>query len=146
MEGPRGRCQCGAVTWRVDGPVRWAAICHCEDCRRAASADYVSWFGALSKTVSWTGPRAFHRSSTYVIRSHCNACGAPMSFHSDRIPDQVCLYAPSLDDPSWYKPAAHLYWPERVPCVQTFDDLPKFDEGLQAAQKRGAPIFAGTGG
>ena len=135
-----GRCFCGAVTWRLEGPVRWAAICHCEDCRRAASADHVSWLGAATADLSWAGPRRAYRSSAHARRTACATCASPMSFESDEIPDQTCLYAASLDDPSWYRPSTHLYWSERVAWSAVSDDLPKHDEGLQAAERRGARI------
>src|ERR1700735_4617008 len=29
-----GGCMCGAVRYRVDGPLRSIVVCHCEQCRR----------------------------------------------------------------------------------------------------------------
>jgi len=141
MDEISGRCFCGAVSWRNPGGYRWAAICHCSDCRRAASADYVSWLGVVTEELAWSGPRKVFRSSLRAVRSFCCECGTPLSFETDDIPNQTCLYAPSLDDMSLYKPSAHLYWPERAPWVSIVDDLPKHDAGLQVAEKSGAPIF-----
>lgn len=135
-----GRCACGAVRWRAPGPMLWAALCHCEDCRRAASADYVSWFGVATDGLVWEGERALHRSSAGVTRSFCPACGAPMSFETTVFPDEVHLYAPSLDDPTLYRPTAHIFWSERLPWFSAGDDLPKHPKGLQHAAATGTTI------
>jgi hypothetical protein len=126
-----GRCFCGELKWRATGAVLWSAICHCEDCRRAASSDYVSWFGVLRSTVSWIGPRKCYSSSEKVIRSFCGSCGAPASFETEVFPDETHLYAPTLDDTSLYHPTAHIFWSEKLPWVAVGDDLPRHPKGLQ---------------
>jgi len=136
-----GRCFCGALTWRSAGPILWAALCHCEDCRRAASSDYVSWFGVPRGTVVWAGPRTLHRSSPKVVRSFCGTCGAPASFETEVFPDETHLYAPSLDDPTLYRPTAHIFWSERLPWVSVADDLPKHAKGLQHAATTGGKLL-----
>lgn len=124
-----GRCFCGAVRWRAVGPVLWAAHCHCEDCRRAASSDYVSWLGASRAGVMWEGPRQFHRSSPGVTRSFCATCGAAMSYESDAFPSETHLYAATMDQPDQYQPTAHLFWSERLPWVAPQDNLPRHAKG-----------------
>lgn len=136
-----GRCSCGAVAWRADAPMLWRALCHCEDCRRAVSADYASWFGLERAAVVWRGDRRFHRSSPGVLRSFCSACGSPLSFETEVFPDETHLYAATLDDPSIYRPSAHIFWSERLPWVQVADDLPKHPKGLQDAAAKGAPLL-----
>ena len=136
-----GTCFCGAVQWRANPPILWAALCHCEDCRRAASSDYVSWFGVSKESVVWTGPRKTYASSAKVTRSFCSDCGAPLSFETQVFPDETHLYAASLDDPSIYQPTAHIFWSERLPWVSGNDDLPKFAKGLQQAAQEGRALF-----
>ncbi|NBB92155.1 MAG: hypothetical protein GVY32_03180 [Gammaproteobacteria bacterium] len=82
-----GRCFCGAVRWASDGAILWAAICHCTDCRRAASADYVSWFGVRRCTLSWEGPWQVRHSCEGIARSFCGNCGSPMSFETAVFPE-----------------------------------------------------------
>ena len=128
-----GRCMCGTVRYRVPGPMLWAAYCHCTDCQHAAGADYVSWFGVTRDTVEWTGDRGFFKSSPQVVRSFCEACGTPMTFETEILPEETHLYAPSLDDRSLYRPTGHVFWPERVPWLTLADDLPKYERGMQSA-------------
>lgn len=136
-----GRCFCGAVRWRSAGPVLWAAICHCEDCRRAASADYVSWFGVPKKSVVWEGPRKCYRSSQKATRSFCTECGSPLSFETTDLPDETHLYAPTLDDSSLYRPTAHIFWSEKLPWVQVSDGLPHHPKDLPDAAGQGEDLL-----
>ena len=141
MSDLSGKCFCGAVKWHTKGPMLWAALCHCEDCRRAASSDYVSWFGVEMAHTTWQGPRETYTSSPGVTRSFCRDCGAPMSFESEVFPTETHLYAPTLDNPELYQPTAHIFWSEHLPWVRVTDDLPKHEKGLQAAAKVGETLL-----
>ncbi|WP_370816398.1 GFA family protein [Jannaschia formosa] len=141
MEEFSGRCFCGAVRWRSNGPILWAAICHCADCRRAASADYVSWLGVARATLTWDGPRRLLQSSVGVSRSFCGACGSPMSFETAVFRKETHLYANCLDDLSIYRPQAHIFWSERVPWLNFLDQIPKHEKGLQDAAQKGQDLL-----
>ncbi|MEO1025166.1 MAG: GFA family protein [Pseudomonadota bacterium] len=119
------------MQWHASPRILWAALCHCEDCRRAASSDYVSWFGVARESVEWSGPRKVYRSSAKVERSFCSSCGAPLSFEAEKFADETHLYAATLDRPELYQPTAHLYWAERLPWVHVRDDLPTYDKGFE---------------
>lgn len=136
-----GKCFCGKVNWRAKGEMLWAAICHCEDCRKAASSDSVSWFGVFKDKVEWSGERQFYKSSAKVVRSFCGSCGAPLTFESEVFPEETHIYAITLDDLSHYKPTAHIFWSERVPWVQVADDMPKHEKGLQDAAAKGVTLL-----
>lgn len=137
-----GRCFCGELSWSAASRIIWAAICHCEDCRRAASSDYVSWFGVKRSRLTWSGPQGFFRSSSRVLRSFCRRCGAPASFETDVFPDETHLYAASLDQPQRYHPTAHIFWSERVPWMICTDNLPKHPKGLQHAAMKGGSLLS----
>lgn len=134
-----GSCLCGAVTWRADGPLLWAALCHCASCRRAASADYVSWFGVPRAGVFWEGPRALYASSPGVSRGFCQTCGSPLSYETESYPDETHLIAATLSAPERYRPTAHIFWAERLPWVTAADDLPKFAHSLPAEMSQPTP-------
>lgn len=121
---------CGATRYQVAGDMLWTALCHCEDCQRAASSDYVSWFGAEASATTWSGPLKTYHSSPGVTRSFCGTCGAPMAFESDKFPTEVHLYAASLDDRSQYTPGKHIFWSERVHWVENSPGLDRFEKGF----------------
>ncbi|SLN67362.1 Glutathione-dependent formaldehyde-activating enzyme [Roseovarius albus] len=136
-----GKCFCGAVKWRASSKILWAALCHCEDCRRAASSDYVSWFGVEKEACEWEGPCISYRSSKRVTRRFCGECGSPLSFETEVFPNETHLYATTLNDPTIYVPTAHIYWSERLPWVRMADELPKHDKGLQNAAQKGERLL-----
>jgi len=136
-----GQCLCGSLSWSSKEPIIWSAICHCFDCRRAASSDFVSWIGLSKPSTTWLGRREFYQSSKNVRRSFCASCGAPASFETTVFPDEVHVYAAMLNDPNLYKPTAHIFWSERVPWVILQDDLPKHEKGLQHAAQNGKHLL-----
>jgi len=121
-----GRCQCGQVRYAARGAPLWTALCHCESCRRAASAPLVAWMGFAPQSVSWHGQRKFYRSSSIATRGFCPDCGSQMSFESTRWPGEIHLYAASLDAPEAYRPQLHCHQSEQLSWLQLSDDLPIF--------------------
>lgn len=141
MSDLTGHCFCGAVHWRSRSRILWAAHCHCEDCRRAASSDYVSWLGVERQSVEWSGPRKIYRSSLLVVRSFCDACGSPLSYETEVFEDETHLYAATLDDSGVYKPTAHIFWSERLSWVNVSDGLPTHAKDLQDATGSGQTLL-----
>jgi hypothetical protein len=124
-----GGCMCGATRFRAEGDPVWQMTCHCRDCQRAAGADYVSWIGMLRAGVTWSGPRRTFHSSSGVTRSFCTDCGTPLSYETEDLPGETHLYAPTLDDPSVYRPTAQLYFAERVAWLEELRELPRHEQG-----------------
>ncbi|MEQ1577260.1 MAG: GFA family protein [Hyphomicrobium sp.] len=95
-----GGCQCGAVRFRIEGPLGSAGICHCRMCQKA----FGSWGAALVtvplKNLAWTrGHPAEFRSSPIVARGYCKECGTPLHMHEDGDPN-IEIAIGSLDDPN----------------------------------------------
>lgn len=127
MEMKKGRCLCGAVSYEYSGAENWRGYCHCESCRRNASAPVVAWLGVPNAAFRFTGEAPkMYRSSPGARRYFCSTCGTPIAFEHDKYPDEIHLYACSLDDPSAYKPAFHVHCAERVPWMEIADTLPRF--------------------
>ena len=127
MAEREGRCQCGAVRYRLTSDPKWTALCHCESCRRAASTPIVAWMGFETAHVHWSGERAFYKSSQIATRGFCPKCGTQMSFESTTWPGEIHLYAVSLDDPTDYVPELHCHHAEALPWLHTADALPRFE-------------------
>jgi hypothetical protein len=123
---------CGATHYSAPGNALWAMVCHCRDCQRASGADHVSWLGLSRDAVTWNGPRRTYQSSPGVTRSFCGACGTPMSYETEDLPDETHVYAPGLDDLSIYRPTAHIYWSEHVPWLTSLAGLPRHQKGSKS--------------
>jgi hypothetical protein len=126
MATTRGRCLCGEVTYEFNGEPKWQAYCHCESCRRNTSSPVAAFFGVSRGAFRFTGkaPATYH-SSPGVRRLFCARCGTPIAYETDRRPDEVDLYAASLEDPETYRPQEHVYTAERLPWFDVRDDLPR---------------------
>jgi hypothetical protein len=97
-----GGCLCGTVRYRVEGAPKWAAHCHCRDCRRATGAPFVTYAGYPTAKVTWLGekPVAF-ASSPGVTRRFCGRCGSPLAYEG------------------------HVYTAYQIPWVKLADGLPR---------------------
>lgn len=121
-----GRCLCGAVTWRGTAPPLWQRHCHCDSCRRATSSPFTSFIGMADGRWEWTGaPPATYESSPGTFRAFCPTCGAPLAYHTDRIPGERHFHAATLDDPTAYAPTLHEHTDEQLPWITLCDGLPR---------------------
>lgn len=103
-----GGCQCGAVRYRVNGPVRQANLCHCRMCQRAVSGPFAALFDIARDDLEWTGKDApaVWRSSNAAMRGFCIQCGSPLTFEYLRS-DEISLTIASLDDPDAVPPTVN---------------------------------------
>ena len=120
-----GRCLCGQLRYRADGPVLWQMHCHCESCRRATSSPVTTYFDVADGGWRWTGATpAIYASSPGVERFFCPTCGSPMAYRSDAAAEMHFL-ACTLDDPADVQPQGHDFWEERLPWLHLCDELPR---------------------
>jgi hypothetical protein len=107
-----GGCLCGAVRYRVDGPLRDVLICHCEECRR--------WHGHVSASTAarredlvLTEPGGLcwidsPRSDASARRGFCAQCGSSLFWDAPDRPT-VSIAAGTLDESTGLKTVAHWY-------------------------------------
>jgi hypothetical protein len=126
MGGPvfTGGCQCGAVRYRIDGPLGRAGICHCRMCQKA----FGSWGAALVSVpevrLTWTrGRPAEFRSSPIVARGFCAACGTPLHMKEDGDPNYEIAIG-SLDSPELAPPSGQVGTESRLSWFKSLADLP----------------------
>lgn len=123
-----GRCQCGDISYEVEGDPHHSALCHCADCRRSAGAPMVGWALFSQDKVRVTGSPTLYRSSEHVTRQFCGKCGTGLFYtNSSAFPGMIDVQTATLDDQSIYPPAIHVQWAEAAPWMGQAHDLPKFD-------------------
>ena len=84
----RGRCMCGRVRFVARFPSRFVAHCHCESCRRAHGAAFVTWVGFMAPQVSVTAGAddlAVYESSPGTFRKFCRVCGTKLFFEGAKV-------------------------------------------------------------
>lgn len=127
--GMQGQCFCGEVRYEVSGPLWHATLCHCNSCRRASGAPSVAWVTLHRSDFRITRgtPKSF-RSSEHATRSFCAACGTPLTFCSDLLPDEIDVTIASLDEAERIAPEDHTWVSSKLGWVEISDRLPQFDE------------------
>ena len=122
-----GGCLCGKIRFRAHGGPRQVNHCHCEMCRRASGAPFVTWATFATRDVEWIGAKpSVRRSSDIAVRSFCPTCGSPLAWQADKSPDLVDLTAGTFDDPSNLRPREHIWAENRIRWVHLADDLPRY--------------------
>ncbi len=122
-----GRCHCGAVRFTADFPSRFVAHCHCESCRRAHGAAFVTWAGFPSAQVRVTQGEdelATHESSPRTYRRFCRRCGTKLFFEGAKWPGETHVVLAAFDDPLDRAPSVHAFYAERAGWLPTLLDTP----------------------
>lgn len=124
-----GGCMCGAVRYEASWPPNWSAHCHCRDCQRASGAAFVTYAGIRKDGFRWSkGTPKIFRSSPGVERFFCGDCGTSLAYWGERWPDEIHIFAATLDDPARAEPQIHIYTSEQLPWVHLADGLPRKDK------------------
>jgi len=74
-----GRCQCGAVKYRVTGNMRDVVVCHCSQCLRIHG--HAPGYSAARKaemTIEGEDNITWYRSSEEAQRAFCTKCGSSL--------------------------------------------------------------------
>lgn len=118
-----GGCLCGAVTYRVTGPMRPVIACHCRQCRRT-SGHHVAATAAPREAVAISGAPVWFASSETARRGFCGTCGSNLFWDS---PDSITLsiFAGTLDDASGLSLAGHIFTGDKGAYYTITDDLPR---------------------
>ena len=112
-----GRCHCGRVEFVAAFPSRFCAHCHCESCRRAHGAAFVTWVGFPSGQVRIThgaDDLVAHASSPGTARKFCRHCGTKLFFESERWAGETHVVLAAFDEPVDRIPAGHAFYDEHV--------------------------------
>ena len=124
-----GGCLCGAVRYRIAGPVEPGAHCHCAMCRRASGGIVVTWITVPTERFSFTrGQAAVYKSSAEAERRFCATCGAQLTFWSSRHPDHIDVTVATLDRPEDHPPDRHIWTASRIAWLHLDEDLPRHPE------------------
>ena len=131
MSDIEGGCACGAIRFKIAGPLAGVGVCHCRACQYSTGGppNYVAL--AMRPSFSVTkGEAKVHLSKAdsgaEVGRAFCPECGTPLY----TIPGEGTPFFPvklgALDDPSGYAPNLHLYMEDAQPWHLTHEGLPQF--------------------
>ncbi len=129
-----GSCQCGAVAYEIEGPLRPVVGCHCRICAKT-SGNFVTATQGYWRKLKLTCDEGltWYRSSGAARRGFCRKCGGNLFFQRDGN-ERISIMAGSLDQPTGLRMAAHIHVGDAsdyyeicdgLPNVTNMDELPK---------------------
>ena len=122
-----GGCLCGAVRYKVRGPLRKVVNCHCSMCQRLHGS-----FGPHAKaqkvniTITKADGLSWYKTSDVARRGFCHKCGSGL-FWEPFEQDATGIIAGTLDSPTNLETMGHIYVSEKPDFYKINDDLPKFE-------------------
>ena len=125
----RGRCECGAVQYRVPDEFRYAANCHCSRCRAATGSAFKPFAGIEREKLELTagaGTLLVHGGDD-LNDTRCGRCGS-LLFSVVRDGAYVHVAMGSLVDEPTIRPTEHIYVGSKAPWFEITDDLPQSEE------------------
>ena len=121
-----GRCLCGAVVFRVFGPLRQVVACHCGQCRKW-HGHYAAYSQAQHSDVVFVRDEELRwfRSSEKASRGFCGKCGSAL-FWRPAGSGNLGIAAGVLDQPTGLTLVGHIFCGDRGDYYLLEDDLQKF--------------------
>jgi hypothetical protein len=124
-----GRCECGAVRYRVADAFLYAANCHCSNCRASTGSAFKPFAGiereqlelvqGADNLLIWGDDNANH--------TRCGICGS-LLYSVVRDGAYVHVAMGSLaDDPS-IRPTGHIFVSSKARWFEITDDLPQSEQ------------------
>ena len=124
-----GRCECGAVRYRVADAFLYAANCHCSRCRAATGSAFKPFAGVEREKLELedgSGPLLVHGTDE-LNDTRCAACGS-LLYSVVRDGAWVHVAMGSLVDTPSIRPTAHIFVGSKAPWYEITDDLPQHEE------------------
>src|SRR5580765_2882164 len=124
-----GKCQCGAVGYRVEDAFAYASNCHCSSCRAATGSAFKPFAGIEREKLQLTdghGPLLVVGGDT-LNDTRCAACGS-LLFSVVRDGEWLHVALGSLVDPPTMRPANHIFTGSKARGFEITADLPRFEE------------------
>ncbi len=126
-----GGCRCGAVRYTSKAAPMFAGHCHCRDCQYASGGGFSTVLLVPADAVDVKGKTneftVTADNGNQVTRRFCPTCGTPMFSVLSGNPNALVIKAGTLDDPSWVKPAMHIWTKSAQPWSEFSGTLPKIE-------------------
>jgi len=124
-----GRCECGAVRYRVADEFRYAANCHCSRCRAATGSAFKAFAGIEREKLELIdgADNLLIVGEPTLNDTRCGTCGS-LLFSVVREGAYVHVAMGSLVDEPGIRPTEHIFVGSKAPWFEITDDLPQNEE------------------
>lgn len=120
-----GQCQCGAVRFRVEGPLRDVAVCHCSVCRRTHGGPATYTACAIDALHLDAAEALRHYEVAEATYSFCGTCGSQLFWRRPSFA-HVSISAGAIEPPTGVKTTRHIFVAHAGDYEDLSTDLPKF--------------------
>ena len=124
-----GRCECGAVSYRVADDFSYALNCHCSRCRAATGSAFKAFAGIerekLAVTEGQESLLIYGEPNLHTTR--CGVCGS-LLYSVVRDGAYVHVALGSLVDSPGIRPTEHIFVGSKASWFEITDDLPQNEE------------------
>ena len=126
-----GGCHCGSVRYRLNGPVKMAVNCHCNDCRKRNGAAYSTYCVVAQDDLEIRQGR--EGIATYDVdgrgqKHFCSKCGSPLYNAIRRYPGVYMLFHGSLAPTAGPDPVVNVYCESKLPWVDGIAAIKSFEQ------------------
>jgi hypothetical protein len=124
-----GKCECGAVRYRVADEFLYAANCHCSNCRAATGTAFKAFAGIERDKLEVVdgGDSLLIVGEEDSNHTRCGVCGS-LLFSVVREGAYVHVAMGSLVDAPSIRPTEHIVVGSKAQWFEITDDLPQFEE------------------
>lgn len=119
---------CGAVRYEVSDAFRYAANCHCSQCRRTTGSAFKPFAGieASELAIVQGEDKLMRYGDDSNHNVHCGACGS-LLYSLVREAAYVHVAMGTLVDEPGIRPDHHIFVGSKAPWFTITDDLPQFE-------------------
>ena len=121
-----GSCNCGAIQYRVTGPVWGASNCHCGQCRKQSGNVWASAVVPQSD-LTITGEPRWYASSTDAQRGFCPTCGSFL-FWKHNEETSMSFSLGTIDGPTGLTIEKHIFVADKGDYYNIADKVPQHDQ------------------
>jgi hypothetical protein len=124
-----GRCECRAVAYRVADEFRYAANCHCSNCRASTGSAFKPFAGIERDKLEVTqgADRLLVWGDDDGNHTRCGVCGS-LLYSVVRDGAYVHVALGSLVEEPSLRPTEHIFVGSKAPWFEITDELPQNEE------------------
>ena len=130
-----GACQCGAISYQIEGDLPPAYACHCGECKKQSASAFSLSIAIPFSRLDVSGEPACFETAAYsgAVKScyFCPSCGTRMWHRSTNAPDNATLKVGTINDRQDISPIFHLWVSKKQagfildPAAKTYDTQPE---------------------
>jgi len=125
-----GSCLCGAIKFKISGPIHDIVHCHCSECRKAQGSAFATNGNVNSNNfdlLSGASNLTSYESTPDQTKYFCKTCGSPIMSKKKSKPNQVRIRLGTITSDIDERPEAHIFTTSKANWEKITGDLPQYE-------------------